>query len=496
MSGKDIRHYRNYIDGQWVDGSEGGTFDSENPATGGVSATVAQGTTADIDQAVRAARRAFDQGAWPNMLPTQRARLLRELAELVERDAERIALHESLDNGKLLAEQRWQWVNWMPELLYYWAGMADKIDGRFINEPWPYPTDDLALPKAVAYTVREPVGVVAAIMPWNSPGAQLLFKFAPAIAAGCTLVAKPSEHSPVSALEFAKLVHEAGFPPGVFNVVASNDRSLGAHLTRHDAIDKISFTGSTETGKAIVRTAAENMTRVTCELGGKSASIVFADADLDKTVKGVMAGVFAASGQTCMAGSRVLVERSIYDRFADALCEGAAGLKVGSPQDPESNMGPIANRPNYEKVMSYLQIAQDEGATIAFGGDKPDGLDGYYVQPTVLTNVHNGMRVAREEVFGPVVSLIPFDTEEEAIAIANDTDYGLAGAVFTETLSKAHRVIRQIRAGSCWINAYRLMTHLVPFGGFKQSGWGHEGGPEGLEAFLNTKAVWIPIEEK
>ena len=489
----ELRAYQQYIDGQWTDAVSGSTFESENPTLGAPWAIAPNSEAKDIDLAVAAARRAFDSAEWRSSLPQYRARLLRRLAALVEEHGPEIAEIETQDNGKLITEQRLQWVL-AAELLYYWAGMADKIDGRAIAAPLPLPVKGLPIPESFVYTRREPVGVVGAVTPWNSPGGQLLYKFGPAIAAGCTIVAKPSEHTPVSTLEIARLVDKAEFPAGVFNVVTSRDRETGAALASHPDVDKVSFTGSTATGKSIVRAAADNMKRVTCELGGKSASLVFDDADIPTTVKGVMAGIFAAAGQTCMAGSRVLVQEGIHDAFVAALAEAAERMIIGDPLDPETQMGPISNRPNYEKVIGYLASAEDEGATIVCGGGPHEQLGGYYVRPTVITNVDNAMRIAREEIFGPVASIIRFRDEEEAIAIANDTQYGLGGAVFTQSIPRAHRVAHRLRAGSVWINTYRLVTHMAPFGGYKESGWGREGGPEGLDAFLETKAVWTPVE--
>ena len=485
--------YQLLIDGAWTSAKSGATFGSENPAKGEVWATLADGAVDDIDAAVAAARRAFDSGGWPQTLPQERARLLRGLAELCLAEGPRIASLEVADNGKLITEQMLQW-KLIHELLHYWAGMADKIDGRMIAHPLPLDVTGTPIPESFVYTRREPVGVVGAITPWNSPANQLCYKFGPAMASGCTMVCKPSEHASVSSLEFAKLVHRAGFPPGVFNLVTSSEKSVGAHLAAHPGVDKISFTGSTAVGQSIIRAAADNLKRVTSELGGKSANIVFADCNMEKAVKGVMAGIFAAAGQTCMAGSRVLVERSIHDAFVDALSQAGQSLKMGDPQNPTTQVGPIANKPNFEKVMSYFDIAKKEGATIASGGRQHPDLGGYFVEPTIFTGATNDMRIAREEIFGPVATVIPFESEEEAVAIANDTDYGLAGGVFTENAAKGHRVAASIRAGTVWINTYRLVTHLAPFGGYGMSGWGREGSLEGLDAFLETKAVWVPVE--
>lgn len=490
-----LQQYQNYIDGEWVESLSGMRYFSEDPVRRTDWAEVPDGGVADIDRAVEAATKAF-HGEWSALLPHDRARLMRKLADLCLERGDEIAILESHDNGKLLAEQKLQWVL-ISELLHHWAGMADKILGQMIPSPLPFALESSPIPKSFVYTRREPVGVVGAITPWNSPAGLMAFKFGPAMAAGCTMVLKPSEHTPVSSLEFAKLVDEAGFPKGVFNVVTSSNRETGAALVAHRDVAKVSFTGSTATGKAIVRSAADTMKRVTCELGGKSASLIFSDADLDKAVRGVVAGIFAAAGQSCMASSRVYVERDIFDEFVTGLSDAANSMKIGNPLDPETEIGPIANRPNFEKVTRYLDIAREEGAHVAAGDGGPieiDGCDGYFVRPTVLTNVTQDMRVAREEIFGPVVCVMPFDDEEEAIRLANDSDFGLAGAVFTENVARAHRVATKIRTGTIWFNTYRLVTHMAPFGGFKQSGWGREGGSEGLDAYLETKAVWVPTE--
>lgn len=490
--GTTFPRYRLYIDGAWVDASSGATFVSENPTTGRGWAIAADGGPEDVNLAVAAADRAFLGEAWRGLIPQQRARLMRRLADLCSERGPAIAPLESLDNGKLVTEQTLQWMV-MGELFHYWAGWADKLDGRVIDSPLPLPVRGLPLPECFAYTRREPVGVVAAITPWNSPSYLLAFKLGPALAAGCTVVVKPSEHTPVSTLEFAKLFDEAGFPPGVFNVVTSRSRATGAALASHPKVAKIAFTGSTATGKAIARSAADSMARVTAELGGKSSAIVFADCDLPTAVAGVASGIFAAAGQTCMACSRVLVEDSIHDAFVAALAAATRSLRAGDPLDAQTQLGPISNRPNYDKVLGYLKVGVQGGASVAAGGGPCDDLGGYFVQPTIFTGVTPEMRIWREEIFGPVASVARFQSEDEAVARANDTEFGLAGAVFTRDLSRAHRVAHRIRAGTIWINTYRLVTHMAPFGGYGASGLGREGGAEGIDAYLQTKAVWVPI---
>jgi acyl-CoA reductase-like NAD-dependent aldehyde dehydrogenase len=487
----ELRRYQQYIDGQWVDAVSGAVFESENPMAGASWAVVPRSDERDIDLAVQAARRAFDSGPWKTMRAQERAACLRRLAALIEQHGQEIAEFEARDNGKVLGEQRFQW--WMMgEIMHSWAGVPDKIEGRVLQGALPFPTEGSPFPNAFAYTRREPVGVVGAITPWNSPGFQLMFKFGPAMAAGCTMVVKPSEHAPVSTLEFAKLVDQAGFPAGVFNVVTSDDREVGAALARHSGLDKVSFTGSTATGKKVLHAAAENVARVTVELGGKSASIIFNDADLTKAVTGIIAGVFAAAGQSCMASSRVFVQRDLHDTFVAALVSVVSTLKLGDPMEHDTVIGPISNRPNFEKVMRYLDIGRSEGATVACGGGQPAGLGGYFVEPTVFTGVTPSMRIATEEIFGPVVCVMPFDTEDEAIALANDSEFGLGGAVFTTDLPRAHRVAHQIRTGTVWINTYRMVTQLAPFGGYKSSGMGREGSVEAMDAYLETKTVWVP----
>jgi aldehyde dehydrogenase (NAD+) len=485
----ELRRYRQYVDGAWVDALDGAVSESEDPTTGRPWAVVPDSGPDDVDRAVGAAARAFAQGPWPALIPQQRARLLRRLGDLCAEHGPRIAALETRDNGKLVAEQALQWAL-VAELFHYWAGWCDKLDGRVVHRPLPLPTDGLPLPEVFAYTRREPVGVVAAITPWNSPSLLLAWKLGPALAAGCTVVVKPSEHTPVSTLELAALVDEAGFPPGVVNVVVSSDRGTGAALVRHPAVAKIVFTGSTATGRAIARSAADGMKRVTTELGGKSAALVFADADLPAAVAGAVSGIFAAAGQSCMAASRLLVERSLHDAFVEALTRAAEQLVVGDPADPATQVGPIANRPNHAKVLDLIEVGRAEGARLVTGGPHPRG--GLFVAPTVFADVHPSMRIAQEEIFGPVAAVVPFDTEDEAVAIADGTPYGLAAAVFTTDAARGHRVAHRLHAGTVWINSYRLVSHLVPFGGRGLSGVGREGGAEGIDAYLETKAVWVP----
>ncbi|MGH3195723.1 MAG: aldehyde dehydrogenase [Streptosporangiaceae bacterium] len=478
----DQPQYQLVIDGRRVEAASGQRYDTVDPYLGAPWASAADGGAADVDAAVAAARRAL-AGPWGQLTGFGRARLMRRLAELITRDAPRLAEIETRDTGKLLREMGGQ-LGAIPEWLYYFSGLADKIEGSTI------PGDK---PNFLVYTRREPAGVVAAIVPWNSPLLLLCWKLAPALAAGCTMVAKPSDYSPASAVELATLMDEAGFPPGVFNVVTGFGPAVGRALAAHPGIDKIAFTGSTLVGAEVAKAAAANITGVLLELGGKSAHLVFDDADLDAACNGVLAGVFAATGQTCMAGSRLLVSRGVHDALVDKIAERARSIRLGDPRAAETEMGPVATEPQYRKVLSFLQAAAGEGATVAAGGRADDALGGYFVQPTVLTNVKPTMTVACEEVFGPVLSVIGFDTEDEAIALANDSRYGLAGAVWTKDIHRGHRVAHAMRAGTVWINAYRIVGPDVPFGGFGLSGLGRENGIEAVHEYTQTKAIWVEL---
>jgi acyl-CoA reductase-like NAD-dependent aldehyde dehydrogenase len=475
-----LRRYGLYIDGQEIPAQR--SMISLNPYTGEPWATVPDGTEADIDQAVAAARRAFDTGPWGKTTAAQRGALMRRLADIVKRDAEELARIESTDNGKLYREMLGQW-QYLPEYFYYFSGMADKLQGDTV------PSDR---PNFFIYTRREPLGVVGAITPWNSPMLLLTFKLAPGLAAGCTFVVKPSEHTSVSTLEFAKRMKEAGFPDGVFNVVTGMGQ-VGAALVKHPGIDKIAFTGATETGKVIAAAAARNLTRVSLELGGKSPNVVFEDADLDVAANGVIAGIFGATGQTCMAGSRLLVQESVHDKLLAKVVEGARAIKLGDPMAADTEMGPVSNQPQLDKVLEYLEVALKEGAHVAYGGKLDPKLGGLFVQPTVLSGVTNDMRIAREEVFGPILSVIKFKDEADAIAIANDSRFGLAAAVWTQNVHRAHRVAHQLRAGTVWINAYRVVSYATPFGGYKESGIGRENGMDSIREYTETKSVYVEL---
>ncbi|ALE75348.1 carnitine dehydratase [Pseudonocardia sp. EC080625-04] len=478
----ELETFRMLIDGKATGAASGATFETGNPYTGEPWATVPDGGPADVDAAVAAARSALD-GEWGAMTPFARAACLRRLGDLVAENAEALARTEVNDSGKLYREMIGQ-LTGLGGWYHYFAGIAPTIEGRQIPSP---------NPNYLVYTRKEPVGVVAAITPWNSPLLLMTWKLAPALAAGCTVVVKPSEHSPASTLRFAELIEQAGIPAGVVNVVSTNDRDTATHLAAHTGVDKVAFTGSTATGRAVARAAAGNIAKVTLELGGKSPQVVFPDADLAAAANGIIAGVFAATGQTCMAGSRLIVHADVHDELVRLIAERAATIRLGDPNAEDTEMGPVANAPQYEKVLGFLETARAEGNTIACGGAPDAGLGGYFVQPTVVTGVTPESTLFREEVFGPVLAALTFTDEDEAVALANDTPYGLAGAVWTKDVHRAHRAAGRIRAGSVWINAYRVVAPSVPFGGFGQSGLGRENGVHAVDEYLEEKAVWVEL---
>lgn len=477
--------YDLYIDGAVVPPASGEYFPTENPYSGEAWALIARGGKADVDAAVAAARRAFTEGEWPKLTPSARGKLLRKLADLVIDNAARIAEIECRDNGKLAAECTAQ-VRYMGDYFHYYAGLADKIESHVI------PTDKQGV---FAFTKYEAKGVVAIITPWNSPLTLTSWKLAPALAAGCTAVIKPSEFTSASMLEFAKLFAEAGFPKGVVNVVTGFGGEVGAPLVEHPDVPHIGFTGGGEAGQKIYEAAARGFKTVTLELGGKSPNIVFDDADLDQAVKGAVSGIFAATGQSCQAGSRLLLQEGIHDEFVQRLIDFVSTAKLGDPSDPSTQIGPVATRPQFEKVLKYIEIAKAEGARCVLGGKtRPDLGAGQFVEPTIFVDVDNSMRIAQEEVFGPVLSVIKFKDEADALRIANDIEFGLAGAVWTRSLHRAMLVTDKLKAGTVWVNNYRATSVTSPFGGFKKSGIGRESGIDAIREYLETKCVWISTD--
>jgi len=479
-----MEKFKMYIDGEFVEAASGEWFDSFDPFTGEVWSQVAAGGPTDVNRAVEAAHRAFTEGSWSEMTASQRGMLVHKLGDLIARDAKKLAEMEVQDNGKLIAEMQGQ-VNYVPQWYYYFGGLADKIEGAVI------PLDKKGY---FNFTRHEPLGVVAAITAWNSPLLLLAWKLAPALAAGCTVVIKPSEFTSASTLEFVKLIKEAGFPNGVVNVVTGFGKDVGEPLTTHPLVRKIAFTGSDATGRAINEVAAKSFKRVTLELGGKSPNIVFDDADIEDAVNGAVSGIFAATGQTCIAGSRLLLQENIHDEFMEKLITLAKTARMGNPMNTETQVGPITTKPQYEKVLGYIDVAKTEGAKLALGGapaSRPECGDGWFIEPTVFTGVTNDMRIAQEEVFGPVLSVIKFKDEEEAIKIANDIRFGLGSGVWTSDIGRAIRMSEKIQAGTVWVNTYRAVSYMSPFGGYKDSGVGRESGIEAIYQYLQTKSVWI-----
>ncbi|MBV9836132.1 MAG: aldehyde dehydrogenase family protein [Alphaproteobacteria bacterium] len=472
------------IDGRWVPAASGKTFESRNPATGELLATVAEGDREDINRAVEAARKAFT-GPWSKWTPAERQVLLLRLADLVEKNIEELALLDTLDMGAPISRTRNNRQRALGMLRYY-AGQATAIHGETIENSLPG--------EIFSYTLKEPVGVVGAIIPWNGPLTATIWKIGPALATGCTVVLKPAEEAPLTPLRLGELCLEAGVPPGVVNIVPGYGETAGAALANHMDVDKVAFTGSHLTGQKIIHSSASNLKRVSLELGGKSPDIVFADADLGSAVPGASMAVFANSGQICSAGTRLFVEKKVYEEFTAKVAAFAKTLKVGNGIDPQTQVGPLVSSEQLDRVTTYLGIGRQEGATSLSGGQQLTDGDygkGYFVPPTVFTNVRDDMRIAQEEIFGPVISAIPFTDIEEVIQRGNNTTFGLGSGVWTRDVSKAHKLAKSLRAGSVWINCYQAMDPAVPFGGYKMSGYGRESGKQHVEEYLNVKAVWI-----
>ena len=480
-----LKEYQTYIDGKWVDAISGKTFQTFDPYTGEPWALIPECDKADADRAVEAAARAFESGPWPQMTPTARGKVMRRIAQLIEKHSEHLGQIEVRDNGKLISEMVAQ-TKYMPEWFYYYGGLADKIQGAVV------PVDR---PDHFTYILKEPVGVCAFITPWNSPLMLTAWKLAPALAAGCTVVIKPSEFTSASLLEFMKLVIEPlDLPPGVINVVTGYGAAAGEPIVTHPKVAKVAFTGGSATGSRVASLAASSFKKISLELGGKSPNIVFDDAIMDDAVNGAISGIFAATGQTCIAGSRLLVQESIHDKFLEKLVATAKTAKLGNPMLFDTQVGPVTTPPQYQKILGYMDIAKDEGAQCVLGGG-PAGVEmgggKYFVQPTIFAGVDNRMRIAQEEVFGPVLSVIKFKDDEDAVRIANDVVYGLGSGVWTQSLKRATVMARRIRAGTVWVNTYRAVSFTMPFGGYKNSGLGRENGADAINEYLQSKSVWV-----
>lgn len=488
-----MQHYKMFINGKWVEAASGKKMAVINPTTEEVMATVAEGDVSDVELAAKAARKAFDEGEWPSLTHQARGRLLFKLADLVRKNRERLAKLESMNMGKPLAEALWD-MDDVATCFEFYGGLATKIYGEIAPVP----------DNAVSLIMKEPLGVAAGIIPWNYPLLMAAWKLAPALCAGCTCVLKPASVTPLTALELGKLIEEAGFPKGVVNIVIGGGATVGMALARSPLVDKIAITGSVQTGREIMKAAAEtNLKKVTLELGGKSANIFFDDADFEAAVDGALFGIFPNQGEICSAGSRILVQKPLMERLVDAMVKKTKTIKLGDPLDPKTKMGPLVSKDHYKKVTSYIEIGKKEGAEICCGGGygaalakkHPHLKKGYFVEPTIFVKTHNKMRISQEEIFGPVVTVIPFKDEEEAIKLANDSPYGLAGAVWTRDIFKAFRVVKKIKAGILWVNTMQPTYVEAPWGGYKQSGHGRELSHYGLEEYMQIKQVHINLNE-
>lgn len=481
------KNYSLFIDGKWVDAVSGKTFNSYNPATGQINGIVAEGDKEDIDLAVQAARKAFESGPWKTMTPSDRMRLLYKIAQKMRDHLEELAEIESKDNGLTINETKHIALPMAIDVLEFYAGLANKIQGETLSSP----------SNRFNYTLREPIGVIGAIIPWNFPIMLAMWKLAPALAAGNTVVIKPAEQTPISILKLMKIFQEAGLPDGVINVVNGYGATAGKALTEHPGINKLTFTGSTRTGKIIMQAASHHLCPVTLELGGKSPNIVFEDANMENAVNGSLFGIYFGQGQVCIAGSRLFVQDSIYDEFIDQFVKRSKEIRVGNPLDPTTQMGPQVSEQQLHVIERYVDIGKKEGATLVTGGKRNEQLtDGYFYTPTVFADVTNDMTIAKEEIFGPVVSVIRFKDEEDALKKANDTIYGLGAGVWTNNVKRAHRMARQLQAGTVYVNTYTMLDSTAPFGGVKKSGFGRELGLEAMNMYTQVKNVWMDLNKE
>ena len=478
----ELKNYQMYINGEWLAAQSGKTFESINPSDGKPWAVIPEADEADVDVAVKAAHRAFTEGPWSTMTATERGKLIHRLGDVLAEHSESLGHCETVDTGKLFKETRWQ-ARYISDYFYYYAGLADKVSGETL------PIDK---PNMWTMTIREPLGVVAAVVPWNSQLFLVAVKIGPALAAGNTVVLKASEHASAPMLEFAKVFEEAGFPPGVFNVISGHGEPCGRALTTHPLVDRISFTGGSETARHVIRNSAENFAQVSLELGGKSPVVVFDDADLESATNGVLLSIFSASGQSCVAGSRLLLHESIHDEVLARVAEKASKIRIGDPLDENSQMGPLATRAQLDNINSTVADAKANGATLVHGGQQPAGMgDGWYYEPTVVACPDQRIGIVQRELFGPVVSALRFTDEAHALQLANDTRFGLAAGVFTADIGRALRITKGLRSGIVWVNTYRMVSPLAPFGGYKDSGYGRESGLEAIYDYTRPKTVWL-----